>query len=557
MSNQKTESIRIFSLGGIGEVGKNMYVIELDEELLIIDSGLMFPDDDMLGVDIVIPDITYLVENKTRVKGIILTHGHEDHIGGIPYVLRDLDVPVYGTKLTLALVEDHCNQVTMSKPPTLREIHADSKIKVGTTPVSFFRTTHSIPDSVGVIIHTSQGPIVHTGDFKFDQNPVDQQLTEIGKLSDVGEKGVLCLLSDSTNAERPGITPSESIVGKGLQEVFYEAPGRIFIATFASNIHRIQQVIHAADYNNRKVVVVGKSMDHAVSISKRLGYLIDDGTLIDLEKLSEYEKHEIVILTTGSQGEPLSALTKMAKGNHPKFKIEPSDRIIFSANPIPGNEKSVSKMIDLLSRIGADVIYGQKNVHTSGHASTEELKQMINIVKPRYFIPVHGEFRMQHAHGEIAKVCGIPSENIFLLDKGETVEFSDRTAKLGKRIPAGHVLIDGLGVGDVGNIVLRDRRLLSEDGILVVVVTINRHRKLLLSGPNIISRGFVYVRESEELIVNAESLVKNAVLNTMAEGFVEWAQLKVQIREQLSRFLYEKTKRRPMIIPIIMDATVE
>ncbi|MBU9722687.1 MULTISPECIES: ribonuclease J [Bacillaceae] len=554
MSNQQTEKIRLFSLGGIGEIGKNMYVIELDDEILVIDGGLMFPDDDMLGVDVVIPDITYLKENKDRVRGIILTHGHEDHIGAIPYILRDLDIPVYGTKLTLALVADHCRDLEVAISPKLVEINSDSKVRVGKTPVSFFRTTHSIPDSIGIIVHTSQGPIVHTGDFKFDQNPVDGKLTEIGKLADIGEKGVLCLLSDSTNAERPGITASESVVAKGLKEAFYNAPGRIFVATFSSNIHRIQQVINATTNNNRKLTVVGKSLEHVVNIGLGLGYLIDEqGIIININDALKSKDDDLVILTAGSQGEPLTSLSKMTNGSH-SLKIKSTDRVIISASPISGNEKSFSKLIDMLSRLGTEIVYGQDYVHTSGHGSAEELKQMVNLIKPKYFVPIHGEYRMQHAHAQIAKTCGILSDNIFLLNRGESVEFIKKTANRGNNVPYGNVLIDGLGIGDVGNIVLRDRRLLSKDGIIVTVITLNKKRNQILSGPDIISRGFVYVRESEELIMNAESLVKSAVNDSIEHGLSDWSQLKQQIRDQLGRFLYEKTKRRPMIIPIIMEA---
>lgn len=556
MSNKQTDKIRIFSLGGLGEVGKNMYVIELDDEIIIVDSGCMHPEDDMLGVDIVIPDISYLTENKERIKGIILTHGHEDHIGAVPYVLRDLNVPVYGSKFTLALVQDLCNEVKLKRKPVLHEIHHNSKLKVGKAPVSFFRTNHSIPDSLGIIIHTSQGPIVYTGDFKFDQNPVDGLPTEIGKLTEIGEKGVLCLLSDSKNAEIPGNTPSETVVAEGLKDAFHEAAGSIIVATFSTHIHRIQQVLNAAEKEERKVVVIGSTIERATEIAKKLGYLIDEeNTFISIDEIKKYSKDQLVILTTGSQGESMSPLAKMAKGSHSLVKIEKNDRVIISAMPRPGNEKTVSQMVDLLSRTGADVIYGKnKKVHVSGHASQEELKLLLNLIKPQHFIPVHGEFRMQYAHRHIAHSVGVEDSNIFLLEKGEAVEFAKRKGKRGNKIPAGHVLIDGLGVGDVGNIVLRDRRLLSKDGILVVVITLNKKHTQILSGPDIISRGFVYVRESEALINQAEKLVVDTLNQSMEQNQTEWSQMKGQVRDQLSRFLYEKTKRRPMIMPIIMEA---
>lgn len=555
MSNQQTEKINIFSLGGLGELGKNMYVIELDDEMIIVDAGCMHPADDMLGVDIVIPDISYLIENKEKVKGIILSHGHESHIGAVPYILRDLKVPVYGAKYTLELVKDQCNEVKVGHKPNFVEIHSDSKLKIGNTPISFFGTNHSIPDSLGVVIHTSQGPIVYTGDFKFDQNPVGGLKTEMGKLSEIGDKGVLCLLSESHNAEIPGNSQSESIVAEGLKDAFHEAPGCIIVAVYSSHIHRIQQVLYAAEKKEKKVAVVGKDIERTVSIAKDLGYLIDvRETIITKKDMKKYQRDEYVVLTTGSQGEPLSCLAKMAKGSHPLVKIEKNDRIIISALPDPGNEKLVTQMVDLLSRTGADVIYGKsKKVHVSGHANQEELKLMLNLIRPQHFIPVSGEFRMQHAHRHLAKSVGIDDSNIFLLEKGEVVEFKNRKGKNANKVSSGHVLIDGLGVGDVGNIVLRDRRLLSKDGILVVVVTLNKSHSKILSGPDVISRGFVYVRESEELIKSAEKLVTEVLQQSIEQNQTEWAQMKGQVRDQLSRFLYEKTKRRPMIMPIIME----
>ncbi|SER59491.1 ribonuclease J [Salipaludibacillus aurantiacus] len=556
MSNQQTEKIRIFALGGLDEIGKNMYVLELDEDILIIDAGCMHPEDDMLGVDIVIPDITYLVENKDRVKGIVLTHGHEDHIGAVPYILRDLNVPVYGTKFTLALVRDKFKEVKVKKKPELKEIHSDSKVKVGKTPISFFATNHSIPDSLGVIIHTSQGPIVYTGDFKFDQNPVDGRPTEMGKLTEIGDKGVLCLLSDSHNAEIPGNTPSDSIVAEGVKDAFHEADACIIVTVYSTHIHRIQQVLNAAENEERKVAIVGKDIERAVSIALELGYLLDNNhVLIPKEDIKKYGRDQLVVLTTGSQGEPMSCLAKMAKGSHPLVKIEKHDRILIAAMPNPGNEKAVSQMVDLLSRTGANVIYGKtKKIHVSGHASQEELKLMLNLVKPQHFIPMSGEFRMQYAHRHLARSVGIDDSKIFLLEKGEVAEFTKRKGKRANKMPSGHVLIDGLGVGDVGNIVLRDRRLLSKDGILVVVVTLNKKHSEILSGPDIISRGFVYVRESEALIKQAEKLVTDTLHQSMEQKQTEWSQMKSQVRDQLSRFLYEKTKRRPMIMPIIMEA---
>ncbi|MDQ0299189.1 ribonuclease J [Salibacterium salarium] len=554
MSKQSLETIRVFALGGIGEIGKNMYVIETEEDILIIDAGLMFPEDDMLGVDVVIPDISYLVQNKDRVRGIVLTHGHEDRIGALAYILRKINAPVYGTKLTIGLVEDHIKEKGLRKKTDLRLIHGDSRITVGQLPVQFFRTTHSIPDSIGVCVDTPQGKIVHTGDFKIDQTPVDGRFTDIDKLTWIGKKGVLCLLSDSTNAELPGTSPSETSTGQGITDVFEEADGRIVITTFASNVHRIQQVINAAEKENRKIAVVGHSMSKVIEIARNMEYLhCSDDMFIDTSKVEEYDDNQVAILCTGSQGEPMSALTRMAKGAHRQLTIESGDTVVIAANPIPGNEKSVSRIIDFLYQLGADVIYGDANVHASGHGSQEELMLMLNLLKPTYFIPVHGEYRMQAAHAELAEKTGVLPDHSFLLDKGEVVEFTKGKAKRAGKVQSGNVLIDGLGVGDVGNIVLRDRRLLSEDGILVVVVTLNKKSSGIVSGPDIISRGFVYVRESEELLEEANKKVTSTLEKALAENVKEWSTLKSNIRDVLSRYLYEKTKRRPMILPIIME----
>lgn len=554
MTKENIEKVRVFALGGVGEIGKNMYVVEVDEDIIVVDAGLMFPDDDMLGVDIVIPDVSYLVENEDRVRGIILTHGHEDHIGGLSYVLKKINVPVYATKLTLGLVEEKLKEAGVLRHTTLRLIDSNSQLTIGSTKVSFFRTNHSIPDSVGVCVETSQGAVVHTGDFKFDQTPVDGKQAEIGKMAAIGERGVLCLLSDSTNAERPGTTKSETEVGQGIADVFDKTEGRIIVTTFASNVHRIQQVIHASVKTNRKLAVVGKSMIRVITIATRLGYLDAPKDLfIDIDEVSKYRDERLAILTTGSQGEPMSALTRMAKGAHRQITIKVSDTVIIAASAIPGNEKSVSGIIDKLHRIGADVVYGQAKVHASGHGSQDELKLMLNLMQPKFFVPIHGEFRMQHAHRSLAVSVGIKLEHIYLVDKGEVVEFTNGQARLAGKVPSGNVLIDGLGVGDVGNIVLRDRRLLSKDGILVVVVTLNKKTGEFISGPNIISRGFVYVRESEKLLDDANELVESILKKCVSENVNEWSSLKSNVREGLSRFLFEKTKRRPMILPIIME----
>jgi ribonuclease J len=554
LSKQETEKVRVFALGGVGEIGKNMYGIEVDEDIIVIDAGLMFPDDDMLGVDIVIPDVSYLVENEERVRGIILTHGHEDHIGGLSYVLKKINVPVYATKLTLGLVEEKLKEAGIHRHAELRLIDSNSRIKLGNTPVSFFRVSHSIPDCVGVCVETAQGAIVHTGDFKFDQTPVDGKHADIGKMAAIGQKGVLCLMSDSTNAERPGTTKSEAEAGKGIKDVFARTKGRLIVTSFASNVHRIQQVIQAASATNRKLAVVGKSMVRVITIAGKLGYLkIPKDLLIDMDEVNKHKPEKVAILTTGSQGEPMSALTRMAKGAHRHITITPNDTVIIAATAIPGNETSVSAVIDQLYRIGAEVIYGNQAVHASGHGSQEELKLMLNLMRPKFFLPIHGEIRMQHAHRQLALQVGMKKERIYIVEKGEVIEFNKQQARRGPKVPSGHVLIDGLGVGDVGNIVLRDRRLLSKDGILVVVVTLNKKTNTIVSGPNIISRGFVYVRESEELLEKSNELVTSILQKCVTENVNEWSSLKSNIREGLSRYLFEKTKRRPMILPIIME----
>lgn len=555
MKKKEIDTVKVFALGGVGEIGKNMYCVEIDSEIFIVDAGLMFPEEEMFGIDIVIPDITYLVENKERVKGLFLTHGHEDHIGGIVYVLRKLDIPVYGTKLTNGLVKEKLGEAGMLGRVDLRTIDSNATVEFDTTTVSFFKTTHSIPDAVGVCFHTSQGAIVYTGDFKFDQTPVGNNGADIGKMAQIGNEGVLCLLSDSTNAERPGYTGSEREVGVEISKVFYNSEGRIIVASFASNVHRIQQVFDAAYETGRKVAVVGRSMVKVVDIAYNLGYLnIPDGMLISLQDVDNYPEKKVTILTTGSQGEPMAALSRMARQAHKQISIRKGDTVIIAASPIPGNETSVSRTIDLLFRAGADVVYyGEKKVHVSGHGSQEELKLMLNLMKPKYFLPVHGEFRMQKAHARLAQDVGIQSDRIFITEKGEVISFTDGEAKPAGKVPAGNVLIDGLGVGDVGNIVLRDRKMLSQDGILVVVVTLGKDEKKIISGPEIISRGFVYVRESEALIEKSTDIVRTIVEQSIKEYSIEWSTLKQNIRELLGQFLFEKTKRKPMILPIIME----
>jgi ribonuclease J len=557
LSKKIQDKLLIFALGGVGEIGKNMYVVQYGNDIVVIDSGLKFPEEDMLGIDIVIPDIGYLTENKDKIRGILLTHGHEDHIGGLPYVMKQLNVPLYGTKLTLGLVETKLKEANLLGETKRIMINADSELTLGSIKATFFKTNHSIPDSVGVALETPEGIVVHTGDFKFDQTPVNEQYADIHRMAEIGKKGVLALLSDSTNAERPGYTGSERSVGVEIEDVFRKAKQRVIIATFASNIHRIQQVIDAAEATRRKVTVIGRSMVNVVSIASELGYLhIPDGMLIEPEEVNKLAADRVVILSTGSQGEPMSALTRMARSTHRKVDILPGDTVIIAATPIPGNEKYVGRTVDELFRIGANVIYGPGSitgVHVSGHGSQEELKLMLNIMKPKYFIPIHGEYRMLRQHATLAESVGVAKEDIFVLDNGDTVEIQGGVARKGSKVQAGNILIDGLGVGDVGNIVLRDRKLLSQDGILVVVVTLGKQDGKILSGPDIISRGFVYVRESEGLLDEANRIVSNTLNKLMNENINEWASLKTHVKDALGRFLYEQTRRRPMILPIIME----
>jgi ribonuclease J len=547
-------SIKLITLGGIGEIGKNMYLVEVDKDIFIIDAGLMFPEEEMLGIDIVIPDITYLKENKDRVKAIFLTHGHEDHIGALSYVLRQLDVPVYGTKLTLALANAKLKEQDYFGKTNFIEVDSDTIINLDAVDVSFFKTNHSIPDSVGVCIHTSEGIIVYTGDFKFDQAATKLYKPEIGKMASIGEQGVLCLLSDSTEAEKPGYTASEAIVEREMSNAFYNAPGRIIAACFASDINRIQHIFNAANENGRKVAVVGKSLERIYHIALDLGYLeVAEDLIIPISEIKNYQDREIVVLMTGSQGEPIEALQKMAKQIDKVVNIQKGDTVLIAASPLRGSEVFLFKTVDMLFRAGANVISGKRTIHVSSHGSQEELKFMINLMKPKYLIPVHGEYRMLKAHRKLAMECGLTDEQILIPDRGDILEMKDGKLALAGKVPSGNILIDGIGVGDVGNIVLRDRRLLSQDGILIVVVTLTKQDRKIAAGPEIISRGFVYVRESEKLMDDSTKLVRDIVERNIAKDSFEWSSLKQDIREELNRNLYEKTKRRPMILPIIME----
>lgn len=543
----------IIPLGGVGEIGKNMTVIEYNKEIIVIDSGLMFPDEDMLGIDLVIPDVSYLLDNRERVKGIVLTHGHEDHIGALPYILKQINVPIYGTKLTLGLAKGKFEEHNMAREIVMNCVKAGDQLKLGNFLVEFIHVNHSIADVVALAIHTPIGIVVHTADFKFDHTPVDGRVTDFRKLAELGEKGVLVLLSDSTNVERAGYTPSESELAKTFKELFLQAKGRILVASFASNIHRIQQVIDAAHDHHRKVAFAGRSMLNVASIAMDLGYLqVPEDMLIDLDEIDRYDLNEIAVITTGSQGEPMSALSKMAISEHKKISIIPGDTVIISASAIPGNEKMVARVINHLFKQGAKVIYESAlGIHVSGHASQEEQKLMLNLTKPKFFIPVHGEYRHLVQHARIAVELGINSENVVIPEIGDLIEVGRDKIRIASKVASGNIFVDGLGVGDVGNIVLRDRKQLSQDGILIVVVTIDKQNKRVAAGPDIVSRGFVYVRESEELIDEAKEKVREAL--ERCTEFSDWATIKNQIREILSKHLYGKMKRRPMILPIIME----
>lgn len=552
----KTAPVKLYFLGGLDEIGKNITAYEYGNDIIIVDCGMAFPESDMPGVDLVIPDFTFLINNKDRIRGIFLTHGHEDHIGSLPYLLKSINVPIYGSRLTLALVMSKLREHNLHSKAKLIEAKPGDIITLGNFKVEFIRVNHSIPDAVGFAISTPAGVIVQTGDFKIDCTPIHGEMLDIARFSELGKNGVLALLSDSTNAERPGYTNSERTVGRSFDVLFKKADNkRIIIATFASNIHRIQQIMDAAHAHGRKVAVSGRSMINVVSIAVELGYLkVPSGLLIDIDMINRYTPEQLVLITTGSQGEPMSALSRMAFSDHRKVAVGPQDMIIISATPIPGNEKTVTKVVNELLKHGCEVIYEKMyEVHSSGHACQEELKMMMGIVKPKYFIPVHGERKHLMKHAELALSMGIPSENILIADLGYQVEISKKAMKVTGTVQAGHVMVDGLGVGDVGSIVLRDRKHLSEDGIIIAVVTIDSIDGHIVSGPDVISRGFVYVRESEQLMENARTLVQNVLEDCSDKNIREWGVLKGKVKDELSHYLYEKTKRSPMILPVIME----
>ncbi len=544
----------VIPLGGLGEIGKNMTVIQYGNDIIVIDAGLAFPDDDMFGIDLVIPDMSYLIENRDKVRAVVITHGHEDHIGGLSYLLNEVNVPVYATKLVCGLIEGKLKENHITNY-TLNEVHHGDEVQIGCMKVGFIHTNHSIPDASALYFRTPVGTIVHTGDFKMDLTPVDGRQMDIHKFAELGRRGVLLLMSDSTNAERPGYTESETTVGHAFRKAFRAAKGRIILATFASNISRIQQAINTAVQFKRKVTVLGRSMVNNVQIAIELGYLdVPEGVLIEPDELSRYPDDQILILTTGSQGEPMAGLSRMASNNHRSVSIMPGDTVIISATPIPGNETGVGRTIDNLMRLGANVIAGRdKKIHVSGHASQEELKLMLELIKPKYFIPVHGEYRMLKTHGDLAVMMGVAKDHVLIGDNGQIFEFSNRSGHKTGHVNAGRVFVDGLGVGDVGNIVIRDRQQLAMEGVVIVVMTLAKGTSHPLAGPDIVSRGFVYVRDSEELIREAHDRVAAVLERCEAGNIREWAVIKSQVRDTLSRYLYEKTRRRPMILPIIME----
>ena len=557
LNKKQTESpskLKIIPLGGLEQIGLNITAFEYEDSIIVVDCGLAFPEDDMLGIDLVIPDVTYLKENADKVKGFMITHGHEDHIGALPYVLKELPVPIYATKLTMGIIENKLTEHGLEKATKRKVVKFGQHINLGQFRVEFIKTNHSIADAAALAIYSPAGIVVHTGDFKVDYTPVFGDSIDLQRFAELGKKGVLALMCDSTNAERPGFTPSERTVGVTFDNIFSEHTNtRLIIATFASNVDRVQQIINSAYKYGRKVVVEGRSMVNIIDTATKLGYInIPDNTLIDIEQLKNYPDEKTVIITTGSQGESMAALSRMAANIHKKITIKPNDTIIFSSNPIPGNEKAVSKVINELSMKGAKVIF--QDVHVSGHACQEEIKLIYSLVKPRYAIPVHGEYRHLTAQKHVVEDLGIPKENIFILASGNVLEMDEYSAEVTGSVHTGAILVDGLGVGDVGNIVLRDRQHLAEDGIMIVVMTLERHSNVVLAGPDIVSRGFVYVRESEDLMEHAKEVVESALDSCLERNITDWGKIKNVVKDALSEFLWKRTKRSPMILPIIMEA---
>ena len=551
----KKPNLKIIPLGGIEEIGKNITVFEYDDDIIIVDCGIEFPSDDMLGIDLVIPDVTYLVKNKEKIRGMVITHGHEDHIGSIPYVLKQINIPIYATKLTMELIKNKLDEHNLLKSAELHEVTQGDTVTLGKFKVEFIRSCHSIPDAVMLAIHTPVGIVLHTGDFKVDYTPIDGKKMNLGRIAELGNEGILALMSDSTNSERKGFTMSEKSVGAVFDKLFINCTKRIVVATFASNVHRVQQIVDCAVKYGRKVAICGRSMQNMITAAREIGYIkVPEDVFIDIDMINNYTNEQLVIITTGSQGETMSALTRMASGNHKKVTITPNDLVIISANPIPGNEKLVGKVIDDLMKIGAEVVYSSlADIHVSGHACQEEQKLILSLAKPKYFIPVHGEYRQIMAHAETAKQLGIPEKNIFITTNGKTLELNEDEAKFTILVPSGKVLIDGLGVGDVGNIVLRDRQHLSQDGLIVIVLTMDSASGEIVSGPDVISRGFVYVRESENLMEDVKNVIKEEINKCEEKHITDWTIIKSSLKDNLRDFIFQRTKRDPMILPIIME----
>lgn len=551
----KKSNLKIIPLGGLEEIGNNMTIFEYEDEIIVVDCGLEFPTDDMLGVDLVIPDVTYLEKNKDKIKAFVITHGHEDHIGAIPYVLKQVNVPIYATKLTIGLIKNKLEEHKLLRSTKLHEVEAGQTVKFGKMSVEFIRSCHSIPDSVMLAIYTPVGTIMHTGDFKIDYTPINSEITDLNRIAEIGNKGVLALLSDSTNSERKGYTMSESTVGQEFDKLFVNCTKRIVVATFASNVHRVQQIVNASVANGRKIAVCGRSMINMIETARALGYIdVPENVFIDIDMIKNYPDEQLVIITTGSQGETMSALTRMAAGEHKKIVITPNDLIIISANPIPGNEKSVSKVIDDLLQIGADVVYSAlADIHVSGHACQEEQKLIFALTKPKYFIPVHGEYRQLMAHSETAKMMGVDPKNIFMSTNGRIIELNENEAKQTGSVPCGKVLVDGYGVGDVGNVVLRDRQHLSQDGLIVIVMTMDSSTGEIVAGPDVISRGFVYVKESENLMDEVKKFIREEVQMLENKGVRDWSTIKSTLKDHIRDYIFQRTKRNPMILPIIMS----
>ncbi len=551
----KKENLKIIPLGGLDEIGKNITVFEYGNEIVIIDCGLEFPEDDMLGVDLVIPDVTYLEKNKEKIKGLVITHGHEDHIGAIPYILKQINIPIYATKLTVGLIKNKLEEHKLLSSTKMITVEQGQTINFGNIKVEFIRSNHSIPDAVMLAIHTPVGVILHTGDFKVDLTPIDDKIIDLGRIAELGNKGILALMSDSTNSERKGFAMSEKTIGDVFDRLFQNNKKRIVVATFASNVHRVQQIVNSAVKYGRKIAVCGRSMINMIEVAREIGYIdAPENMFIDIDMIKNYTDDQLVIITTGSQGETMSALTRMAAGEHKKVVITPNDMVIISATPIPGNEKLVSNVINDLMKIGAEVIYSTlENVHVSGHACQEEQKLIMALAKPKFFIPVHGEYRQLRAHAETAKEMGIPAENIFILENGKTIELNKKEAKITTSVPSGKILVDGLGVGDVGNIVLRDRQHLSQDGLIVIVMTMDSSTGEIVSGPDVVSRGFVYVRESETLMDDVKKVIREEVRIFEEEGVRDWSTIKSTLKDDLRDYIFQRTKRNPMILPIIME----